>query len=427
VADKNKTRLRFSQKQYDMLMRCSKKQDVSEWNQWRKKNFNIPILLEGADFKDARLNGVNLFAAKMKNSGFENARLENAILIKSDFEKALLGMTHFENSNLCAANFENAFTLSAGPCFFARANLVYANFKGLKRFPPSNFNHANLTAANFEAADLQGSSFIDAVLKRANFEGAELKIAHLYRSDLSGANLKKTNIEGARLNGTSFNSSHLEGARIHFAQVDSETYFVNCSYDKETDFTGTGLDNAGIDPGLKAAFKNNIRRIHWRRWLDDERKKDKFIVPWLWPWPVKLFWWVTDYGSSTKRIIGTFFAVASLFCLIYWLFAMIPGSQSIIDKLRQVPGPDSITFGCMHTLARAFYFSVVTMTTLGFGDMHAAKIGGWPSIVGYLFLSVQVIAGYVVLGALITRLGILFTSESPAAEPASAKAKDKRL
>lgn len=394
-------------------MRCSEKGDVSEWNQWRKKNFNVPILLEGADFKDARLSGVNLFAAKLKHSGFENASLAEAILIKADFERALLGMTHFEYANLCAANFENAFTLFAGPCFFKRANLVYAHFKGIKRLPKSYFDRANLTAANFEAVDLQGSSFMDANLKRANFEGADLKIAHLQRSNLSGANLKKTNLEGARLNGTSFNGSHIEGAKFHFAQVDSETYLVNCSFDKETDFTGTGLDNAGIDPGLKVALKNNIRRLHWQQWIAGERKKGKRLVAHM----VERFWKVTDYGSSTKSIIKTFFTLAFGFGIFYWLLALLSGGNGIIKDLWQGWG----WIGGVQTFLRSLYFSIVTMTTLGFGDMHAAKSGFWASFFGNIFLSLQVLLGYVLLGALITRLGILFTGEAPAAAPTQSK------
>ena len=64
------------------------------------------------------------------------------------------------------------------------------------------------------------------------------------------------------------------------------------------------------------------------------------------------------------------------------------------------------------------------MTTLGFGDMHASKTGDWPGYLGYLLLSVQVIIGYVILGALVTRLGILFTSEAPAAEPTAIEKKN---
>lgn len=53
---------------------------------------------------------------------------------------------------------------------------------------------------------------------------------------------------------------------------------------------------------------------------------------------------------------------------------------------------------------QAVYFSVVTMTTLGFGDLTAHPT----SITGHLLLMTQVFLGYVLLGALITRFAIMF-------------------
>jgi len=50
------------------------------------------------------------------------------------------------------------------------------------------------------------------------------------------------------------------------------------------------------------------------------------------------------------------------------------------------------------------------MTTLGFGDMYANP----NSFFGHLFLIFQVLWGYILLGALITRLSILFTAGGPA-------------
>jgi len=61
-------------------------------------------------------------------------------------------------------------------------------------------------------------------------------------------------------------------------------------------------------------------------------------------------------------------------------------------------------------LLRPVYFSIVTMTTLGFGDMYANK----GSIAGHVILAVQVILGYVLLGALVTRFAVLFTAGGPA-------------
>ena len=50
------------------------------------------------------------------------------------------------------------------------------------------------------------------------------------------------------------------------------------------------------------------------------------------------------------------------------------------------------------------------MTTLGFGDI-AANPGSWQ---GQVALMVQVILGYVLLGALVTRFAVLFTADGPA-------------
>jgi hypothetical protein len=41
---------RFSQEQYEMLKRCSDKEDMSEWNEWRAKNRDRDVELESANF-----------------------------------------------------------------------------------------------------------------------------------------------------------------------------------------------------------------------------------------------------------------------------------------------------------------------------------------------------------------------------------------
>jgi hypothetical protein len=38
--DNNKKERWFSQEQYDMLLRCSEKKDMTEWNEWREANPN---------------------------------------------------------------------------------------------------------------------------------------------------------------------------------------------------------------------------------------------------------------------------------------------------------------------------------------------------------------------------------------------------
>ena len=118
---------------------------------------------------------------------------------------------------------------------------------------------------------------------------------------------------------------------------------------------------------------------------------------------------MSDYGKSSGRIIATFFVSAIIFAIVYWKWANCVLVNGMVGDIR----------GFLHAL----YFSVVTMTTLGFGDI-AANPDSWQ---GQTLLMGQVILGYVLLGALVTRLAILFTAKGPAGRFVPMDKKTKEL
>jgi len=122
---------------------------------------------------------------------------------------------------------------------------------------------------------------------------------------------------------------------------------------------------------------------------------------------VRWFWWISDYGISTGRLVGVFLILALGFAAVYSSAASLcpPG---IISNLEVQPHLPLWHYFILLTL-RPVYFSVVTMTTLGFGDMHANPV----SILGHVLLTLQVLSGYVLLGALVTRFAVLFTAGGP--------------
>ena len=93
-----------------------------------------------------------------------------------------------------------------------------------------------------------------------------------------------------------------------------------------------------------------------------------------------------------------------------------PGLVANLFEHPQNPTLSRLTF------FRALYFSIVTTTTLGFGDIYAQPGSIW----GHILLSFQVILGYVILGALVTCLGILYNSDGPAGKYADEIERDKR-
>jgi hypothetical protein len=202
----------------------------------------------------------------------------------------------------------------------------------------------------------------------------------------------------------------LQGAKFTGVIVNGSTTFLYCEIDENTDFRYTGLENTRIESGIKTCLKYNIRRMNWRDWYwgssnhkvfdknDFRPTRRACCVLWrlLITSPVRLFWKMSDYGKSTGRIILTFFALAIAFSFVYSLWPYCVMVNDVVGDIR----------GFVHAL----YFSVVTMTTLGFGDI-AANPDSWP---GQVVLMVQVILGYVLLGALVTRLAVLFTADGPA-------------
>ncbi len=332
---------RFSQEQYEMLLRCSEKKGIKEWNEWRKYNPDENISLENADLKEAYLDGVNLSGADLWN-----ADLTDAHLVGADIGDASLNGAKLIGVNLKNADLSNAY--------------------------------------------LQGANLNEAHLENVNFVGAYLK----------DARLSDTHLEGAR-----FFLVNLQNTNFQLAIVDGSTLFGECTVDHYTDFRNVGLHSARIEQEIKQLLEYNNRRMNWELWHKGMWYKRN---SWL-KWPVRLFWWMSDYGRSTGRIIFTFFVLAFLFTVVYWLW---PNCVSVNCKV-----------GDLRSFLHALYFSVVTMTTLGFGDI-AANPDSWQ---GQVLLMVQVILGYVLLGALVTRLAILFMAGGPAGKFADEKTLWERI
>ena len=201
--------VKFSRKQYDMLLACSEKQDVSEWNELREKNPEVPIHLEGARFHRAHLVGVNLEGAHLKtadftearltDSNFRNARLRGAIFWSADLDNARMTGCELSFGNLEIANLAGAVLKGAKLSFanFRGACLKHANLTGTD-LCDANMQGAGLDEADLQGADLQRADLQDAYLRKAKLQGVDLRLANMQRADLTGASL-----QGARLRRTS--------------------------------------------------------------------------------------------------------------------------------------------------------------------------------------------------------------------------------
>ena len=243
-----------------------------------------------------------------------------------------------------------------------------------------------LEEAPLRDAPLEKAAFTFAHLEKADLLGGQLKNAYFGGTHLEEACLNFANIEGTRFIGT-----HIENTEFKYAICDGSTQIINCFMNKKSDLRGVALDNIQWSPGLKQLAEYNNRRLNWIDWYKAH--------PAL-KWPFKAFWYFSDYGRSGTQVMKWFCYFSVLFAWAYFCW------PEMTQGLYHEGMPAYII------VFRAVYFSVVTMTTLGFGDIHANPLNFW----GHILLMIQVILGYVILGALVTRLSILFNSDGPAAD-----------
>lgn len=283
-----------------------------------------------------------------------------------------------------------------GDIFLEGAQLAGAYLKRVD-LNQVHLSHACLEGADFQEANLQRTWLYDANLKRCHLYRANLKDANIQGTRLQGANMIEAcllgaNVRYAFLKATNLHHAFLQGADFSYAIVDGETLLDTNKIDKNTNFASVGLASARLKPGLADSLSYNIRRKRWTEWYDQGNIFLRLIKKSL----IQPFWLISDYGRSTSRIILVFISLALVFAMIYWM------NPEMIDNLE----PNK----SFCKLYRTLYFSTVTMITLGFGNMNAHADSFW----GNTMVSFQIISGYLILAALVTRISMLFNSGGPA-------------
>lgn len=362
---------RFSEEQYDLLRKCSDSGSGKEWNLYRRKNRKLPVLLEGANLEELDLSKLDLKNAHLKNASLCRCTLKQTMFMNADLRNTKLDGADISGAKFTASDIQNTrFTsVLAKGVDFTFAKLMH-----------TDFHEADVTEANFDRADLSYAVFHAADLTKCSLKHADLKAITLTESQLYGTN---------------FNAAIVNGS----------TLIWDCAVDLTTDFTGVGISEARVEPQLRSRFETNIRRIWWLQYIEmRKRELGSFNKIGINPlaflrWGLKyftilfieLFWWITDYGSSTGRVLKSLLIVSLIFAILYTMFPSLTSEH--VENL-----PPGLRF------VRSLYFSVVTTTTVGFGDISASHT----SILSNIVVILHVMIGYMLLGALIVRLGILF-------------------
>ena len=142
-----------------------------------------------------------------------------------------------------------------------------------------------------------------------------------------------------------------------------------------------GVEIVPVDIGVatplhgQRILQKNIRRKYWMKWYDQHVDMQD---------PVRLFWWLSDYGTSSTRCIGAFALLILAACVIYFFI-----TGAAIADIPQL-------------------FADTILATFGFGSLFDQLTGPIR-----LLLAAHVLFGYFLLAVLITRFAVMFQSLTP--------------
>jgi uncharacterized protein YjbI with pentapeptide repeats len=297
----------------------------------------------------------------LANLDFSEANFDHRDLAEIDFTKSDFFKASFENANLKKST-------------FCGADLAHAKMNRAALYK-ADLNEAILHEADLSFADLSSSS-----CQNADFRGADLTGANLAGADLRGADFSH-----CKLNNVDLSRADVTGAKFHFAQL-AEANLTHLVYGDVRKMAGLYYGVRGID----AAFGNAIfvRDAKDQDYIDTLHQsildKEPGWVRWC---DLALFraWGLIDHGRSLLKVSIYAFVIATFYGLIY-LMDMKLGWE-IMDYSNSAK-----------TWFTPFYYSVVTYTTLGFGDVTA------DSLFGEIFVISEVILGYFTLGLLLAIL-----------------------
>jgi hypothetical protein len=251
----------------------------------------------------------------------------------------------------------------------------------------------------FEGVILQMASLAGSSLKGAVFRGGcVLDDAKFQFADLSGADFRAVSIQRADFTestivGTDFRDADLRGCIIAHAKFNEETSFGALVGKRWTRFGGeyqlAGYLSSESDPWILKYISGETSR-----WLLTKRH----------PILSRLWYVLANFGKSPARL---FLWVAVIWLMFGFLYAgfKLPScfSGSMIGRVLVWPAPRIIWSNGKERPSQRFealYFSTVTLTTLGYGDVHPAP-GDWK---GEFYICIEAMLGYVVLGLFVSLL-----------------------
>lgn len=231
--------------------------------------------------------------------------------------------------------------------------LRYAQLQGVKLIdPPRGYN---LSRANLFRAQFQGARMFN----------IDLRGSDLLKSDLSGANLNEAKMQGTDLLGATLDGTRMVRVQWGDQTVQEQQAYAAEAEGRQEDALARFEEAEEVYRSLRRAYDNVGHFDEAGMFFSREMTMRRMLLPkWstgrAWSKTVDLF---CAYGESPPRVIGSA-VLLNLVCATAYFAVGVKGPDGRLGFSAEAG------FGAnLHDFLNCVYFSVVTFTTLGFGDM----------------------------------------------------------
>jgi len=293
------------------------------------------------------LRYIDLQNETLSGLDFSGADLTGAILTGANFSQADLRGANLYKTNIEKCEFLGADMTGAT---ISESKGDYAGFGNVK-LAGANLFHSSFIGSTFTRADLSGAD-----LRTVNLKDSRLRDANLGNAAFTRANLQNCDLAGSSVAGASFNDVDFQNASLKLLKGYREASWIGSDI-RNVDFHGAYLI---------------------RRYVMDENYLHEFRNQSRWHEILFMIWSVTsDCGRSFGRWAVFVICITLVFAFLY--------TQVDINY-----GPHEKSF------FTSFYFSVVTITTLGYGEIQPI------SVAAKILSILEVTLGYCSLGGLLS-------------------------
>lgn len=378
-----------------------------------ESNIDSIILSDVHASGSVNLSGCDLQECDLSNAKLDLVDLTNADLQRADLSGAHLGYTDLSGADLKDATLDDAYLMGA--------NLDEANLRD------ASLRNTVLSDANLRDIDAMFADFSESSLYHADFSNSDLRRAKFQDSVLEGVNFQNVDLRG-----TNLKSSLLYNTIFENSIITKQTIFdADCVYETESDDC---LKERAKEWGLKTqnqvnslekaewvyrrleklhdenALSEEVRQFHISKEEAERKRLREDIREASWwereTWGTAGLWGtktimkhISNHGESVKRVLGAWAIVILWFWLLFTVSGGIKDTEGNTYWIPITSLSDLATWSGIETLFLNLYFSVITFSTLGYGDLSPH------GPLSRTFVAVESLAGAVLVALLIYVLG----------------------